>query len=351
MRRTVYLFFGLTLWWVAVSLVYTEQTINMSRQAGKPYTWSEVLPFHLAGYLLWVPICFFLLELVQRFPFEREKWVRATLVMCGGVAAAVLIRGLFVYLLNPITGWWYEDSPAFSQVIRDSVRNNLILAWMIVGVSYAVYYFDKAQAGRARIAELEVRVANARMEVLTAQLRPHFLFNTLNSIAEMVHHDADRADRMVVGLSALLRNSIESESRQKIALQDELVLLLHYVEIEQVRLGGRLQFTSDIGPGSGQRLVPAFLLQPLVENCIVHGISKSEAGGAVVVRANVAGECLCIEIDDTGGGQVIVGAHRGVGLANTESRLQAMYGDRYEFSVQPNDHGGTRVSIRVPASI
>jgi LytS/YehU family sensor histidine kinase len=189
------------------------------------------------------------------------------------------------------------------------------------------------------------------MEVLTAQLRPHFLFNTLNSIAEMVHHDADRADRMVVGLSALLRNSIESESRQKIALQDELVLLLHYVEIEKVRLGERLQFTSEIGPESGRLLVPAFLLQPLVENCIVHGISKSETGGSIVVRANVAGEYLCIEIDDTGGGQVIVGAHRGVGLANTESRLRVMYGDRHEFSVQANDYGGTHVSIRVPASL
>jgi hypothetical protein len=348
-RRRLTIWILLLLWWTGVALVYTEQSISMATQNGTTLGWAQVLPVHLAGTWLWVPLSVGLFALVRRFPIERPNAWRAIAVLSAGVLLVIVIRATFVLAANPLTHWWYAAQPALLQVFIDSARNNVVLAWLVIGVAHAEHYFRREQRSRTEIAELRAEVTQSRLDRLAAQLHPHFLFNALNSIAEMLHHDPERADRMLIGLSALLRQSLNRSGEQEITLRDELALLTHYVEIEKVRLGNRLTFQAHVGPECMDCNVPVLLLQPLVENSIIHNIAKRDEPGKIEMRIErIATESLRVQIDDDGPAPMFDRSRAGIGLSNTESRLRALYGDLGTIDVSNNDRGGARVRIRLP---
>ena len=337
---------AVTVWWLLSGLVWTGQVLTMRAAEGAPVAVSHVLRTEMASAILWIPLTMGLFWCVARSPIERGRVLRSIGVLALAVLGVIALRALAVAVFNGFVGW-YHAVPDWPTLLRASVLNNLLSSWMIVGVAHALLFARREQRRRQQNAELEARLSQARFEALSAQLDPHFLFNALNSIAEMVHRDADAADRMLVGLGSLLRHGIEGGQPQQVPLGEELELLQHYVGIEQVRLGPRLRFECDVDRALLGALVPRLTLQPLVENAIRHAIAPRVAPGRVRVQARGDGGRLLLEVVDDGGGAASMPGH-GVGLANTRARLQCLYGDDHRFELAPAAGGGTRVRIELP---
>jgi len=203
-------------------------------------------------------------------------------------------------------------------------------------------------------AQLQVRLDDAQLHALKLQLQPHFLFNTLNTITALVHTDPQAAERMVSGLSALLRFSLGSAGEQEVPLERELEVLRHYLDIQQVRFHDRLSISFEVDDEAGRAYVPNLLLQPLVENAIKHGIGPRAAAGHIAIRAHRHDGVLALEVSDDGVGEPLdVLRREGVGLGNSRARLKSLYGDAHRFDAGPREawqkgERGFRVYIEIP---
>ena len=221
--------------------------------------------------------------------------------------------------------------------------------WAVLGVAHAFTFYKRSKERERRGVELEAHLTQARLEALRMQLNPHFLFNTLNSIASLVYDDPRAADAMIGSLSDLLRLSLNSSGRQEVSLREELHFLDRYLHIEQVRFGDRLRVEKDIDPESLDAQVPILILQPLVENAVKHGLEARLAPGVIAIAASHFGNALHLQVADTGRGiPAGVALHEGVGLGNTRSRLRELYGKAAALDVRPREGGGFLVEITLP---
>jgi sensor histidine kinase YesM len=227
----------------------------------------------------------------------------------------------------------------------------LFFYWAILGVRYAIEYYQKYKERELRASQLETRLAQARLQVLKMQLHPHFLFNTLNAISELVFKDPESAEHMITNLSDLLRLSLENVGVQEVPLKQELDFLGKYVEIEQTRFHDRLRLKMNIAPETLDATVPNMILQPLVENAIRHGIGVRSSGGNIEVGAERENGMLHLFVRDDGRG-VLNGAQHalkeGVGLANTRARLDHLYGVAHRFGLENSPGGGLTVDMMIP---
>lgn len=205
--------------------------------------------------------------------------------------------------------------------------------------------------------QLQAELARAQLRSLELQLQPHFLFNTLNTITALLRTDARGAEQVVASLSELLRFSLHGAAQQEVPLERELEVLRRYVEIQQVRFSDRLTVELAVDPAAARALVPGFLLQPLVENSIRHGIAPRAAGGTVRVAIARLGEELQIAVTDDGVGAGAAGCGRrpgeggergeGVGLGNTRARLRHLYGERHRFEAGARAAPGSGFEVRI----
>ncbi|HEV2329275.1 MAG TPA: sensor histidine kinase [Verrucomicrobiae bacterium] len=247
----------------------------------------------------------------------------------------------------------FQPSPwaRFFHVAILRTQFTIPIYWCIVCICWAFGHFQESAERERRTLELETRLTQANLQALKIQLQPHFLFNTLNSISSLIHDNPKAADDMIGSLSQFLRTTLNVSAKDEIPLGAELEFLEHYLEIQQTRFGQRLKVCRDIDPGAAGALVPPLILQPLVENAIRHGIEPSEAGGTVAIRAARKNGCLHLEISDDGagfsGGQLLRPGN-GVGLSNTEARLQTLYGDKHQFTLTANQPMGASVKIDIP---
>lgn len=346
-RRDGLVVLAVAVWWTLEGLVTTGQLLTMQFGGDEVLTTGEALRRGMASAWLWIPFSLGLFWLVERHPIERGRALRAICVLMAAVLAIVVLRAIAVYALNPWLGW-YRELPPFRDVLVTSVFNNFLLAWLNIGVAHAWLFGRRALQRQRQAEQLQARLTETRLEALSAQLNPHFLFNALNSMAELVHRDPAAADRMLVGLGELLRSSLDHRQRPLVPLREELRLLRHYLEIEKVRLGDRLRLQWDIDNGFDDALVPPLLLQPLAENAIRHAIAEKIAPGHLGVRVRGDGAWLRLEISDDGDGRSSAPRH-GTGLANIRSRLEALFGDQYELRLEADSpDGGTRARLRLP---
>lgn len=346
MRKPMLLLAAVLAWWTLTGLVWVGQMATQGEAAGRAPDWPALLRQQLASAWLWVPVTLWLLWCVRRYPIEPGRIARALLAQAAAVAAAIGFRAAAVLLCNRWIGW-YPQLPSPGEVLVASVLNNLLMSWMIVGVAHALVYAARARARERQAMELQARLARARLDALAAQLNPHFLFNALNSIAEMVHRDPDGADRMLVDLGALLRHSLDGSGRQEIALREELAALDHYLGIEKIRLGERLRVQWTVDSALLDACVPPLLLQPLVENAIRHAVATRSTPGQIWIGARREGERLHLEVADDGGERAAPGG-AGVGLSNARARLSELYGDAQALRIGARAGGGVRVEVRLP---
>ncbi|HEY8063074.1 MAG TPA: histidine kinase [Gemmatimonadales bacterium] len=199
---------------------------------------------------------------------------------------------------------------------------------------------------RAMYADAERELAGSKLDALRSQLRPHFLFNTLNAISVLARKDPDRTQAMLLRLSSLLRRSLDEDAHQ-VPLHRELAFLEDYLDIQRARFGDRLQIRLDVDPAVIDAEVPVFLLQPLVENSLQHGVSD-DGNSFVALDARRADGMLWLVLEDDGARGVERGAKEGIGLGNTRARLQQLYGGRATIELSPRKGRGTRVEIRIP---
>ena len=210
---------------------------------------------------------------------------------------------------------------------------------MIVSGAHATVFFRREQQRAASLAE-------ARLDALRSQLQPHFLFNTLNVIAELVHQDAEKADAMITALSEMLRLTLETKAEQLVPLSREIGFIEQYFSIMQIRLGDRLRYAVSITPMAGDALVPPFILQPLVENAILHGIECVPGGGLVKISGQIEGEKLRLTIADDGAGLQEPLTREGIGLSNTRARLQQLFAG--DVTVKLTNGKGVTVDVTIP---
>lgn len=234
----------------------------------------------------------------------------------------------------------------------------VVLSW--AGLYFGIKTYGHLQAQTQATLKAQSVAHEAQLRMLRYQLNPHFLFNTLNAISTLIlDRDADTANRMVTSLSAFLRHSLDADPNERVTLKQELEALELYLGIEKVRFADRLQVRFDIAPDTFGALLPNLLLQPLIENAIKYAVSRQVAGGTIEVRAVRHGDDLHLSVRDDGPGfpadfgPVLNG--RGVGLRNTQERLQVLYGDRHSFRfgnrVDAAGQGalvGAQVDIRLP---
>lgn len=232
-----------------------------------------------------------------------------------------------------------------------ALRGNFGLAiyLIVLSAAHALGFYRRAQERDVQAVELSANLNRAKLDALRLQLQPHFLFNTLNAISTLVHRDANAADELIGDLSDLLRLSLLTTDHE-VPLARELELLDRYLAIEQARLGNRLRIVRAIEPAATSALVPTFVLQPLAENAIRHGLEPRSATGTITITAKATAQTLSLSVADDGVGLAAdqLTARRGIGLANTEARLQALHGPGATLELITPPAGGLRVEITLP---
>lgn len=292
------------------------------------------------------PWCAFM---AGRFPFRHGRIVRAVLAHVAGAAAFVALHllaiGLYGHLAPLPRGHHAGAGPGHFYVLHASLDVSVYLG--IVVILFLLEARQEAARREVAAAQLAERLAAARLEGLQAQLQPHFLFNTLNTLAVLARKgDGAAVDRALVDLGDLLRASFDTAHRQEVRLSEELEFLERYVALQRLRFPGRLEVEWRVAEEARGAFVPALIVQPLVENAIEHGLATL-AGGRLVVAARRDGDALEIVVSDDGPG-FPGGAPDGVGLANTRERLSLLHGSRGSLACGNREGGGGEVRVRLP---
>jgi signal transduction histidine kinase len=334
-------------YWTLSAVISTTDDYFVRPRPGQG-TLAEIFALEFSLRASWIPLMVLVLWLCQRRPIQREHVVERLAIHGLACAAVIVIRGLWVFGLDPIFHY-YDVHPPLSQVMWHSVFNNFSNYWPIAGVAHAVLYADRERRRKMVAADLQAELARAQLQLLKTQLHPHFLFNTLHSISTLMHEAPNDADRMIARLSTLLRQALDDASMQEVSLAHELTCLRPYVEIEQVRFGDRLTVVQKIAPEALDALVPHLLLQPLVENAVRHGISPRSAPGTVTISAARVGDQLRLSICDDGVGLAPdAKTTRGLGLSTTRARLIGLYGADHQFGFGPSPDAGVVVTLSLP---
>jgi LytS/YehU family sensor histidine kinase len=226
----------------------------------------------------------------------------------------------------------------------------VLLYGFVFGITGIVQFQVRAQHDALKSLELQRQLTAAHLRALQMQLEPHFLFNTLNAITTLVELDRRQdATAMLSHLNAILKSTLQRTTPEKVPLSRELEMMENYLAIEQVRFADRLRVEIKVEPAALDGLVPCFLLQPIVENAIRHGIANCENEGLVEASARREGANLLLRVRDSGGGpgKQPQNGH-GIGLSNTKERLAYFYRDEYAMKAQPMESGGFEVAITIP---
>jgi two-component sensor histidine kinase len=294
------------------------------------------------------------------YTLERSTWKRSFWAYLAVCALSLGVVGFFAYLGPPAPPLVRPDPSELRRLEREPretaflvlrrITYQLPIFWGLVGVAHALRFYEHSKARERRAAELESRLAQARLQALRMQLNPHFLFNTLNSIASLVQ-DQPQAGEMIEALSELLRQTLSASERAEVTLREELHLLDRYLLIEQIRFGDRLRVQQRIEPAALDAVVPILILQPLVENAVKHGIEAQIAPGLIRIEVERVGASLKLEVSDNGRGLDAAGPgtlKEGVGLGNTRSRLKELYGEAASLTLRPRHTGGLSAELRIP---
>ena len=337
------------LWWAGFSLVFAIQSVRMKMPDGTSISWEIALEQAFGGWMSWVPLTLGMYWLVRRFPFERQHLGRSLLVHGSAVVGAITLRACYVYATNSIFNWYPAGLPNFSDVLEQSEQNNFLLSCVVIGMLHAFIYYDRSREREKRVNELEANLALSKLAALRAQINPHFLFNSLNSVAEIVHADSKLADQMLVSLAALLRDSLGSGREQVRTMLEELELVEHYLMIEKIGLGDRLTVAWNVDDRVEDVVVPALILQPIVENAIVHGISLRRTPGLLSINVEIIAGNLEIVVENSLAEGVRPEVGNGIALNSTRTRLNLLYGDAATLEQRASKDGSTyQVLVCIP---
>jgi hypothetical protein len=342
--------------WCAGALFDASQTILIMHAEGRHHAWLPLFATELVSWLPWALATPFIVALARRYPISRDASVRALAVhLAAFVSVSALTETWSAWLQVLFNPWANRRWPTFvdtwSTTLIFQALTFLIVYALILTVTYLVDARDNVTRQATETARLNEELSRAQLAALRSQLEPHFVYNTLNSIAGLVRDQkGDAAVSMIVGLSEFLRRASEDCHRSQVTLAEEVEYLQRYLEIQKLRFGERLQVSVDIPVELLRAQVPNLLLQPLVENAIKHGIAKRVAGGAV----RVVGAChdgnLCLSVYNDGPTlpRDWQATPTGVGIGNLRTRLQILHGNHSGLQLKPGAGDGVEVLVTLP---
>lgn len=342
--------------WTMVAFFFASQFVLQSHTSSRPLPLLRVFSWEIFSCYGWLPFMPLILWLGRRFRFERKQWALSLLVHVAAGLVIPLVQQCSDAVVLPHLGYppgrsFVSFIEAYKYFLLLNYHVNVATYWVIIGVQYAIGYYRMYRERELRASQLEAKLAQSHLQILKMQLHPHFLFNTLNTISELIHQDPDVAEQMVTNLSDLLRLSLETGGEQEVPLQQELDFLEKYLEIEQTRFHDRLRVRMKIDPQSLDASVPNMILQPLVENAIRHGIAPLACGGEIEILAARENGSLRLRVSDDGRGLPngnVNAIKEGVGLSNTRARLKHLYGAAHQIELQSAPDHGLTLTMMIP---
>ena len=343
--RVVLLSIGLVAVTFAAGQWYIYDAVHQQAESFR-YYWLTLA--YLSGVLC--PLVFWL---NQRWPIDVHSWKRSVAIH---VTASIVLTLVGVFVEGAI-GWQSRGArgpfaAAERHYFRQHTQISLVTYWVLMAGIHFYRAHDRARCRALRASRLEAQLAAAHLNSLRAQLRPHFLFNTLQAATTLIYADPEGAEEVLLSLSELLRKSLQALDKEEISLASEIAFVEHYATIQQRRFGDRLRFVFEIDDEARSCAVPSLLLQPLVENAVQHGVGVHKESDVISVRASVRNNQVVIDIrnvtsslSDTFDSL----ATRGVGLSNTIKRLACLYGLKQSFHMRNLSPSGVGVSICLPA--
>lgn len=332
--------------WTAYAVLYAV-ILTLQSKVFFPYALSGSLVSHYLMALYSIPIWFWTTRVLA-----EKRW---PVHLCGHLLGATIYAGLWLWsllgLFRAIFGEAVWQQSQLFMIKYWLLHEALIVYAAFVGIFYLRRSQQQLRDKEQGEAELRLHANQMELAVLKAQLNPHFLFNTLNSINALVGNDPEAARRVLAQLAEVLRYSLESDRRALVPLAEELRFVETYLAIEKTRFGQRLQVKMEIDESSRPLLVPPMILQPLAENAVKHGLAPKETGGELTLRVQRQNDHLEFEVADNGVGLNGTPArdlfNGGRGLHNTDLRLRKMFGESAALQII-NGKDGFRVKFRMP---
>lgn len=343
--------------WTFIGIVFTFQGYFTSYRSERPMPFTDSLYVQMTWSYLWALATPLVLWASARLPIERSNWIRSALLHIPiSIVLSVVLTALGRMLIWLNFGYRMGKPLTFESVTIFVVSNfseGIGIYLLIALASYAYSYYRRYREGQLRTLQLEAQLSQAQLQALKMQLHPHFLFNTLHSISALLNKDVESARKMITRLGDFLRLTLENSGSQEVTLQQEMEFLSCYLEIERIRFQNRLVTRIDLGEQTLDAQVPNLILQPIVENAIRHGIAPRSTPGLIEIEAKQLNGTLRIQVRDNGPG---LSEHRtgdnlfkkGLGLANTETRLERLYGADHLFDLSNNPDGGLIVTLEIP---
>jgi sensor histidine kinase YesM len=339
--------------WTVVALFFSTQVYMMYYAENQPIPYAKAFFVQAAACYLWALMTPLVLWLARRYRIDRHNWRQKVLfhiALSVVISSAVILVHFVIYALimgrtNKLTLYW-----AFNYLYPNLDRF-LLVYWFIFVMSHAWNYYYSYREGELKSSRLRTQLAQAQLEALKMQIHPHFLFNTLHSISALLSKDTEEARKMISRLGDFLRLTLENGGATEVSLQQELEFLKGYLEIERIRFKDRLTTTIDVDPEVLNVQVPNLILQPIVENAMRHAISRTNAG-EVEITAVPRNGVVRIEVKDNGPGidgtKPLGRTSHGLGLANTQARLNGLYGSSAKFELRNRPSGGLTVMLEIP---
>jgi len=340
--------------WSAVVLVFALQGLVHDALLGST-VWSvfDYLRWSMIQWYTWAALAPMVFRMAARRPIQPPMPLRALsahLLSGAGLTALALAIGASVSTMTE-PGSFGEQ---LQQYIGRYAATGFMTYWALLAIQHSLHYQAEKARREVEASRLATELARSRLQVLKTQLQPHFLFNTLHAIVTLLNEDTVSAEDMLLRLSELLRAFLEDYDGQEISLQRELELLDLYLGIQRVRFKDRLTTQIYVAPDTVNCAVPSLVLQPIVENAIRHGIGRRVGSDRIEIECRREGEQLCIDVRnhnstlDTERSAEGDGAGHGIGLSNTQLRLQELYGDAAQLRLDLIWPQGVACRIRLP---
>ena len=354
--------FGMLLlaWTILGGLAYARHLLLIEAPHGNILT--DVASW-MTGYYPWVILSPFVFWLEQRYPLRRVSFLKHLLYLAlAGAPVTYAAHELTLGLNGVVQFLFHVPSPQpdawWGPMQRCEFLLNQALYWSTVAAACIIRNFIERHNGERRAAQLaleksqlESSLRQAELETLRMRLNPHFLFNSLQNISTLTRQNPEIASQMLTKLGDLLRSTLRKGTQPETTLATEIELTKAYVAVEQMRFGDRLSILFDVEPAVERAFIPSFLLQPLVENAITHGLRGDQQSGVIWIRAMRRDNQLMLTVSDNGSGppkEKLVDLEMGIGLGSTCDRLMHMYPDQHTISIHRLPEGGTELRIVLP---
>lgn len=338
-RRMVYV----GAWLIAASYMYCLYAVFLP--------WRIVLTEVSAHFGAWMLLAWLAIPLIRRQPlrWHWRSWLFHLVLGIGFTLADIYIAHLAIHFAQggphalPSAGF-------FMSTFKSCFQLAFLIYMALVAIVQGYDALSLSHDRQLQVEEHKAAFVQAQLQNLRMQLQPHFLFNTLNTVASLMHYDLASADRMINRLSELLRISLQESGKPLVSLKQEMAFVEAYLQIEKIRFEHRLNVAWMVPASLLDHPIPSFILQPLVENAIKHGVAPRAAGGSIVIRAYAQGDALLLEVEDDAPEALSGTAGFGIGLSNTRARLQTLFGTQQNFELVRAGMG-TVARMRLPLSV